>query len=407
MGGLVTQFRQSVSGGKSGNLSGWGLPGVSGLPSPNAPGLSIPQTTADNYRRNFEAYMSRGAQTVSPPTPGGTAPRLPVPAPIPGSKTPIGNNPTFSYAQSVSTDYGLLGQILRDAQAQYAPELMSLQASVDRARGMSALTNASYGRQMSALGKVRDLDLEGNGIDQMGVNFQLHNIPQFLDLINRQHGINIGRAISKGQYLDELDGFARDARSQDERSFGIARDDINFNAGVNRRNTQGAAVSTGMVGSGAARTNINDINFEASRRLKDVDVEDARSNTKLQSTLAANMQSRRDLNWDIRQSGLTRKESELKLKEREGLLKLQAAQLGLDRRKLEAKYRLEMEKMGLDRIMSVGQFAESMETLRRQQMAAQRGIGVAAANDPRVSGVSRTVSTPYPTAASVRAHQGR
>lgn len=375
MGGLVTQFRQSVNRGTD--------------------GPATPSSTPAYWRGN-----APGAQGPTAGRTSSSASSLPV---VNGGvpKAPSVNMSILG--QQTVTDYGLLGQILRDAQAQYAPELMSLQASVDRARGMSALTNASYDRQMSALGKVRDLDLEGNGIDQMGVNFQLHNIPQFLDLINRQHGINIGRAISKGQYLDELDGFARDARAQDERSFGIARDDINFNAGVNRRNTQGAAVSAGMVGSGAARTNINDINFEASQRLKDVDVEDARSNTKLQSTLAANMQSRRDLNWDIRQSGLTRKESELKLKEREGLLKLQAAQLGLDRRKLEAKYRLEMEKMGLDRIMSVGQFAESMETLRRQQMAAQRGIGVAAANDPRMGGVSRNVPTrtllgiPFPT----------
>lgn len=265
-------------------------------------------------------------------------------------------------------------------------------AEADRLDRDRAATDIGYDKANELARQGANLDIFGAAIAQRLAQQNLGSIPEEFDLNNQLFGIALQSGRTKLDRADELDKFAQSTRTVD------LQDIMNQRAGVTEDkrladfNVSGKAGAESGIASGSARMGFKANTEAANIGGERINVLDARSSQQLQEALSNNEYDRKMVNWDLQTAGVSRRQREIDIQSRERALKAEAEKAGLDRRRYEIALQTKLNEMNLERIMSVGQFAEAIHKNQIAGIKTDLSVASAVAANPTVARARRTVA---------------
>jgi hypothetical protein len=253
----------------------------------------------------------------------------------------------------------------------YRNELNSGLAGLNDIRGQQMLNQraretaynniaGSYRNQLT--NQIKNADL-----DTMGVLVNQSNMPKWNQFLSEQWGNRMTMGKSGLDRIDQQWVLANESREIDKREIAQGRKEVDQQALRSVRDATSAATVGGVIQ--AAKQDYGDIEQDRGNALYGLDITDqksALSNRDARSELA---DRRRQLMGDLTAFDINTRESRAKLNEREQLLKVEAEKARLQPRMLMDQMNVTLQRLGLDRTMSTGQFLEAMANASAQERA--------------------------------------
>jgi hypothetical protein len=206
----------------------------------------------------------------------------------------------------------------------------------------------------------------------------LADIATRLGLNNEQFGLAMRTNQESLANQDIIDQFLNQTRGQDITDIGEAKRKADLGTSIQMGETAGMA-------SGAARLGLF-------ANTKEEQSAQARSEQALQEGLAQTKFKRKELNWDLERAGMSRRENEIELRSRERALAAEAKKAGLSRKQYELALQKELNRLNLDRVVSVGKFADSINKGIVTGIGIDREVTLARESNPQVRAARRVIA---------------
>lgn len=338
-----------------------------------------------------ETYVRTGGGTGSARYPQGAAgvPAVPSLAETPAQRQDRLNRERFlRAAQAQSTLRNITG--LYDAAV--GNERTALEKEKQRLGLTQLETEIARNRADQLARQATNLDIFGQAIAERLARESLGAFPEQYNLNNQLFGVELREGRTKLDRADELDKFAQSTRTID------LQDIMNQRAGVTEEkrvadfNVSGKAGAESGIASGAARMGFKANTEAANIAGQRIDVLDAQSSQRLQEALANNEYDRKMVNWDLQKKGITRRERELALRERERALNAEAQRAGLERRKFEIALQTKLNESNLARVVSAGEYAEAMHKNQIARLDLTNKVVSAVGANPQAQSALRTIA---------------
>ena len=252
----------------------------------------------------------------------------------------------------------------------------ALNQGANLARQNNISTQADIAQQERQARQAYDLSLRGVNIGRMSNAANLGAIGQQRNLANQQYGLQMRQNQGGLANVANQDNILRQGRAMDVTDIAEQKRLSDLQNNIQMGTTSGMA-------SGAAR-----LGFLANTNA--ASSTDQRSKVSLMEGLSRNQFTRQNLNWDLESAGLSRKETELTLQQRERDMRANAAKLGLSVQQYQADLNNSMRQLGLDRIMSVSQYNDALNSRDLQVANIARSTNREIAANPQFQSAART-----------------
>jgi len=224
----------------------------------------------------------------------------------------------------------------------------ALNEGANLARRTNIANQADIANQERQARQGYNLDVRGVNIDRASNAANLGAIGQQRNLANQQYGLQMRQNQGGLANVANQENILRQGRAMDVTDIAEQKRLSDLQNSIQMGTTSGMA-------SGAARLGLLANTNAASST-------DQRSKVNLMEGLSRNQFTRQNLNWDLESAGLSRKETELTLQQRERDMRANAAKLGLSVQQYQANLNNTMRQLGLDRIMSVSQYNQALNS---------------------------------------------
>jgi hypothetical protein len=225
-----------------------------------------------------------------------------------------------------------------------------------------AYGNISGAYQSQLRNQIRNADL-----DTMGVLVNQSNMPKWQGFLSEQWGNAMKAGKSDLDRVDQEWILANQARGIDIKEIAQGRREVDQQALRGIRDATSAATVGGVIQ--AAKQDYGDIEQDRGNALYGLDITDERSQLTNQDRRSELANRRRQLMGDLTAFDINTRESRAKLNEREQLLKVEAEKARLQPQMLMDQMNVTLQRLGLDRTMSTGQFLEAMANASAQERA--------------------------------------
>lgn len=271
---------------------------------------------------------------------------------------------------------------LRDVTGMFDASVLPQRLALLDAFNSARLTKMGEQANIDTGGRIarsdRDIKLQALGIDQ-GVNqADLADIATKLGLNNEQFGLAMRTNQESLANQDIIDQFLNQTRGQNITDIGEAKRKADLGTSIQMGETAGMA-------SGAARLGLF-------ANTKEEQSAQARSEQTLQEGLAQTKFKRKELNWDLERAGMSRRENEIELRSRERALTAEAKKAGLSRKQYELALQSELNKLNLDRVISVGKFADAINKGTVTGIDIDREVSLQRESNPQVRAARRVIA---------------
>jgi hypothetical protein len=192
-------------------------------------------------------------------------------------------------------------------------------------------------------------------------------MPKWNQFLSEQWGNKMRTGKSSLDRVDQQWVLANEGREIDKREIAQGRREVDQQALRGIRDATSAATVGGVIQ--AAKQDYGDIEQDRGNALYGLDITDQKSalaNRDQRSELA---DRRRQLLGDLTAFDITTRESRAKLAEREQMLKIEAEKARLQPRMLMDQMNVTLQRLGLDKTISTGQFLEAMANATAQERA--------------------------------------
>jgi hypothetical protein len=225
-----------------------------------------------------------------------------------------------------------------------------------------AYDNITGAYQNQLRGQIKNADL-----DTMDVLVNQSNMPKWYGFLNEKWGNAMKAGKSSLDLVDQQWTQQQFKRGIDVKEIAQGRREVDQQAMRGIRDATSSATVGGVIQ--AAKQDYGDIEQDRGNALYGLDIADQKSavgDWERRSELA---DRRRQLMGDLTAFDIDTRESKAKLNEREQLLKVEAEKARLQPRMLMDQMNVTLQRLGLDRTMSTGQFLEAMANASAQERA--------------------------------------
>lgn len=256
-----------------------------------------------------------------------------------------------------------------EAIARYQSSLNSGIAGINDIRAQvmrnQAAANAGYANTEAAYRNQLQGQLAEANLDIRATDIQLGNMPQWQSFLAQQWGNRMTTGKQELDYLGNQQINNLRQRMIEWQGIQQGRKEVGQQAQRATRDATSAATVSGVIQ--GAKQDFADIDQERANALYDLDLQDKQS--KLNETQRRQeIANRRDqLIGDLKSYDISTREQQAKLREREQLLGIEAERARLRPRQLMDAMNVTLARLGLDRVMSTGQFLESMANMNAQE----------------------------------------
>jgi hypothetical protein len=226
---------------------------------------------------------------------------------------------------------------------------------------------SAYGSIQGAYKNQLAGQLENANLDIMGVGIQQSFMPQWNNFLSEQWGNAMTAGKADLDYVAKQQVNSANQRLIDWREIQQGRKEVDQQATIARRDATSAAVVGGIIQN--AKQDYGDIDQERGNALYGLDLADQKSRLSEKQRREELSNRRAQLIGDLTAFDINTRESRAKLQEREQLLGIEAAKARLQPRMLMDQMNVTLQRLGLDRTMSTGQFLEAMANASAQERA--------------------------------------
>lgn len=344
-----TRFNSTAGGGPSPTISSVERPGNTGSQTQPSSNSRVSATgsgsgkgwTVHDPNGNSVPYGSWPNQQSTYPTSGEVAAR--------DEARRAAEGIINSYRTSL--DSGLAG--LNDSRAQ----MMLNQSARDRAYNA---TQGAYQNQLAGQLAEANLDIRGYDIQQQ-------NFPQWYKFLAEQWGNTMEAGKHDLDFIAQSQVNSANQRLIDWREIQQGKKEVGQQAARGIRDATSSATVSGVIQ--GAKQDFADIEQERGNALYGLDLQDQKSRLSETQRRQELANRRHQLIGDLKGFDINTRESQAKLREREQLLDIEAQKSRLKPRQLQDAMNVTLQRLGLDKTISTGQFLESMSNANAQERA--------------------------------------
>ena len=254
---------------------------------------------------------------------------------------------------------------------QYRQSLDSGLAGLNDSRAQMMLNQAARDRQFGAMQGAYNSQLQGQlaeaNLDIQAADLQYNNMPLWQSFLAQQWGNTMTAGKADLDFIAEQQVNSANQRLIDWREIQQGRKEVDQQATRARRDATSAAVVGGVIQN--AKQDYADIDQERGNALYGLDIQDERSRLSETQRRQELSNRRKQLIGDLTGFDISTREQQAKLREREQLLGIEAQKARLKPRQLMDAMNVSLQRLGLDKVMSTGQYLEAMANAGAQERA--------------------------------------
>jgi len=349
--------------------------GVRSSPRVNATGGPGPTITSPERPGNPGASPqpgSSGASTSNSRPPAGSAANDWTVSGPDGKPIPYGQWPNQNPDSKATIDQR---NAQRDAANafidMYRGQMNSGLASLNDSRARLMLNQSARDRAFNATQGAYQNQLAGQlaeaNLDIQGFDIQQQNFPQWYKFLAEQWGNTMEAGKHDLDFIAQSQVNSANQRLIDWREIQQGRKEVGQQAARGIRDATSAATVSGVIQ--GAKQDFADIEQERGNALYGLDLADQKSRLSETQRRQELSNRRHQLIGDLKGFDINTRESQAKLREREQLLGIEAQKARLKPRQLQDAMNVTLQRLGLDRTMSTGQYLEAMANAKGQERA--------------------------------------
>lgn len=230
-----------------------------------------------------------------------------------------------------------------------------------------AARQGAYDAQEAAYRNQLNSSLAEAALGIKETDIQQANFPQWYQFVAEQWGNRMTAGKHELDFIAQQQVNSANQRLIDWREIQQGRKEVGQQAERATREATSSATVSGVIQ--GAKQDFADIDTERGNALFDLDTADARSRLNETQRRQELANRRHQLIADLTSFDISTREQQARLREREQLLGVEAERARLRPRQLMDAMNVTMANLGLDRVMSTGQFLEGMANANAQEQA--------------------------------------
>jgi len=257
---------------------------------------------------------------------------------------------------------------LANANSTLAQNNASIDATIARLRNNQNARNQQFGNSEAAYKNQLAGQLANANLDIQGYDIQQQNFPQWYKFLAEQWGNTMEAGKHDLDFIAQQQVNSANQRLIDWREIQQGKKEVGQQAERGIRDATSAATVSGVIQ--GAKQDFGDIEQERGNALYGLDLQDQKSRLSETQRRQELSNRRHQLIADLKGFDINTRESQAKLREREQLLGIEAQKARLQPRMLQDAMNVTLANLGLDKVMSQGQFLESLANADAQKQAA-------------------------------------
>lgn len=291
-----------------------------------------------------------------------------------GNTVPFGEWPNQGNDYTSPDEIARRDQARRDAQAivdMYRQGLDSGIAGLNDSRAALMNNQAARNKQFDITQGAYQNQLAGQlaeaNLNIQGFDIQQQNFPQWYKFLAEKWGNAMTAGKADLDYIAKQQVNSANQRLIDWREIQQGKKEVGQQATTARRDATSSAVVGGVIQN--AKQDYADIEQERGNALYGLDLADQKSQLSEKQRREELSNRRSQLIADLTDFDINTREGQAKLREREQLLGIEAQKARLKPRQLQDAMNVTMARLGLEKVMSQGQYLEAMANANAQERA--------------------------------------